>query len=549
MSNQMVEEDCRINSQTIPFNETGYFSKTICDYLDKNEKITSFYNNFPDLKGFKKQIDEKRLSGRALRLRSGQALSRPILVKVLENQYKNTDTSHKTQQNIQSLLKENTFTITTGHQLNLFTGPLYFLYKIISTINLTKQLKDEFPKDNFVPVYWMATEDHDFEEINYFNFNGKKISWDRESSGGVGRLSTEGLKEVLKVFTKELGASKNAIYLTNLFKEAYLQHTNLTDATRFLANKLFGEYGLVIIDGDDRELKQLFVPFIEEELLNQTSYKKVSETIADLEKNYKIQVNPREINLFYLTNDLRERIVLEEGIYKVNNTHIFWTKEDILKHLYEAPERFSPNVIMRPLYQEVILPNLCYIGGGGELAYWFELKNYFETVKVPFPILLLRNSALIISDKQQKKIQKLNISTEEIFLNQEGLIAKKIKEISEIEIDFSKQRTFLKKQFADLEVLATQTDKSFTGAVKAQQKKQLNGLDNLEKRLLKAEKRKHQEITKRIRLVQDELFPKQSLEERTRNFSEVYLEYGEQLIPKIIESLEPLKLEFSIINL
>ena len=543
MSNQMVEEDCKINSQTIPFKKTGYFSKTICDYLDKNEKITPFYNNFPDIKGFKKQIDEKRHSELVSKSH------RKVFVDSLENQYKNTNTSNKTQQNIQSLLKENTFTITTGHQLNLFTGPLYFLYKIISTINLTKQLKNEFPQDNFVPVYWMATEDHDFEEINYFNFNGKKISWNRESSGGVGRLSTEGLEEVLMVFTEELGASKNATYLIKLFKEAYVQHTNLTDATRFLANELFGEHGLVIIDGDDRELKQLFIPFIEEELLNQTSYKKVSQTIADLEKNYKIQVNPREINLFYLTNDLRERIVLEEGVYKVNNTNISWTKEDILKHLYEFPERFSPNVIMRPLYQEVVLPNLCYIGGGGELAYWFELKNYFETVKVPYPILLLRNSALIISDKQRKKIKKLNISTEEIFLKQEDLIAKKIKEISEIEIDFSKQRIFLKKQFADLEVLATQTDKSFTGAVKAQQKKQLNGLDNLEKRLLKAEKRRHQEITERIRLVQDKLFPKQSLEERQRNFSEVYLEYGEQLIPKIIESLEPLKLEFSIINL
>ena len=540
MSNQMVEEDCKINSQTIPFKKTGYFSKIICDYLDRNEKITPLYNNFPDLAGFKKQINEKKLSGRAQ--------SRPILVEVLQQQYKNTNASHKTQQNIQSLLKESTFTITTGHQLNLFTGPLYFLYKIISTINLTKQLKSEFPSNNFVPVYWMATEDHDFEEINYFNFNGKKISWNRESSGGVGRLSTEGLKEVLAVFTEELGASKNARYLKNLFKEAYLQHPNLTDATRFLANKLFGEYGLVIIDGDDAALKKQFIPFVEAELLKQSSCNAVVETIHDLGKEYKVQVNPREINLFYLTDELRERIILEEGIYKVNSTNISWTKEKILKHLSEMPERFSPNVIMRPLYQEVILPNLCYIGGGGELAYWFELKHYFETVEVPFPILLLRNSALITSDKQRKKMQKLNISTEEIFLKQEDLIAKKIKEISEIEIDFSKQRTFLKKQFADLEVLATQTDKSFTGAVKAQQKKQLNGLDNLEKRLLKAEKRRHNAITERIRLVQDELFPKQSLEERQRNFSELYLEYGEQLIPKIIEGLEPLKLEFSIIN-
>lgn len=541
MSDQMVEEDCKLKNKTIPFQKTGYFSKTICDYLDKNEKTTPFYNNFPDLKGFKKQLKAKRLSVRAQ--------SRTILIEALKNQYQNTKTSKKTQQNIQSLLKENTFTITTGHQLNLFTGPLYFLYKIVSTINLAKRLKTEFPNDNFIPVYWMATEDHDFEEINYFNFNGKKVSWNRESSGGVGRLSTEGLDEVLKVFTKQLGASTNATHLTNLFKEAYLKHNNLTDATRYLANELFGEYGLVIIDGDDRKLKEQFAPFVKDELLNQTSFKAVSKTIEDLEKNYKIQVNPREINLFYLTDDFRERIVLENDIYKVNNTNISWSQSEILKELNEFPERFSPNVIMRPLYQEVILPNLCYIGGGGELAYWFELKDYFETVKVPFPILLLRNSALMISDKQAHKLDKLNISLEEIFLSQHDLISKKIKEISNIKIDFSEQRMFLEKQFTDLEVLATQTDKSFTGAVKAQQKKQFNGLNNLEKRLLKAEKRKHNDITERIIKLQDQLFPNQSLEERQRNFSELYLEYGDGLIKKLINCLDPLQGEFQIVEL
>jgi len=537
----MVEEDCTTHCTTIPFQKTGYFSKTICDYLDQKDSITPFYNNYPDINGFKKQIEEKRMSVRAQ--------SRTILVQALKNQYKDLNTSDKVKKNTQLLKKENTFTVTTGHQLNLFTGPLYFLYKIVSTINLAKQLKTEFPTDNFVPIYWMASEDHDFDEINYFNLNGKKISWNRESSGGVGRLLTDRLDEVLSVFSKELGTSVYADYLKDLFKKGYLEHSTLTEATRFIANELFSKYGLVIVDGDVKELKQVFTPFIEDELLNQTSYKKVSETITELEKNYKIQVKPREINLFYLTDELRERILFEDGVYKVNNTEMSWSKSEIKKHLYEVPERFSPNVIMRPLYQEVILPNLCYIGGGGELAYWFELKAYFEAVKVPFPILLLRNSALLITDKQKLKLEKLNISIEEVFLKQQNLIDKKIKEVSELEIDFSKQRDFLVKQFDELEKIAKQTDKSFIGAVKAQQKKQLNGLYNLERRLLKAEKRKHQELTNRIKELQDELFPNQSLEERQRNFSEYYLEYGETLIPKLIKQLDPLKGEFSIFTL
>ncbi len=539
----MVEEDCKTTLASIPFKKTGYFSKTICDYLDRSKKIAPFYNNFPDLAGFKKQIELKKVS-----FRQSEA-TRNLLVSTVSSQYQNTKTSTKTKQNIQSLLKENTFTITTGHQLNLFTGPLYFLYKIISTINLTERLKKEFPKNNFVPIYWMATEDHDFEEINYFNFKGTKVSWNRENSGGVGRLSTEGLQLVFETVEKQFGNTTNANYLKGLFSKAYIEHINLTDATRYLANELFNEYGLVIIDGDDRKLKQQFVPFVEDELLHQTSFKTVSKTIETLEKEYKVQVNPREINLFYLTDKLRERIVLEGDNYKTADTAISWSKSEILKELNEFPERFSPNVIMRPLYQEVILPNLCYIGGGGELAYWFELKHYFETVKVPFPILLLRNSAVIISNKQVQKLEKLNISTEEIFLKQHDLITKKIKEISEIEMDFSKQRKFLEKQFADLEVLANQTDKSFIGAVKAQHKKQLNGLDNLEKRLLKAEKRRHTDITERIRLIQDELFTNYSLEERQRNFSELYLDYGDALIQNLIKSLDPLCGEFQILEL
>src|SRR5690606_9786004 len=247
---------------------------------------------------------------------------RYILASVLKKQYAEIETSESTIENIESLKSPKTFTVTTGHQLNLFTGPLYFLYKIVSTINLAKTLKTTYPDYNFVPVYWMATEDHDFEEINYFNFKGKKIHWEKASNGAVGNLSTEGLKDVFDMLSLELGNTKNAEFLKALFKNAYIQHSNLTDATRYLANVLFKDYGLVILDAADKELKKLLIPFIEEELLQQTSFKSVSETNKSSEANYAVQVNPRDINLFYLKENLRERIVFEEGIYAVLNTAI-----------------------------------------------------------------------------------------------------------------------------------------------------------------------------------------------------------------------------------
>ncbi|WP_282073884.1 bacillithiol biosynthesis cysteine-adding enzyme BshC [Polaribacter atrinae] len=525
----------------IPFQKTGFFSNIMLDYLEKKESIQPFYNNFPDISGFHNQIEEKQKSFRLQ--------SRLVLVDALKNQYKGFNVSKKTEENIETLKLQNTFTVTTGHQLNLFTGPLYFLYKILSTINLCEELSEKFPEQNFVPIYWMATEDHDFEEINYFNFDGKKVLWNREDGGAVGRFSTEGLAAVFDVFSEHLGHSKNAEFLKKLFFDGYLKHHNLADATRYIANELFSDYGLIILDGDDASLKQLFTPIVKDELENETSFKAVSKTIIDLEKNYKIQVNPREINLFYLGADFRERIIFEEGVYKVNNTDITFSKAEILKEVDENPKAFSPNVIMRPLYQEVILPNLCYLGGGGEMAYWLELKDYFKEVAIPFPILLLRNSVQVVSEKQAKKLEKLNISLEELFLNQYDLLSEKVIENSEIKVNFNEKIQFLQKQFLELKEVAKQTDVSFVNAVNAQERKQVKGLENLQKRLLKAEKKRQTDLVERITLLQNEILPNQSLEERQRNFSEYYLEYGSAFTKALKVALKPLQLEFTILEL
>lgn len=522
----------------ISYQDSGYFTPIMNDYLNQKDQLKSLYNRFPTLENFKNQITEKQ--------ENYLDSNREVLYSVLKKQYTSIDISALTSKNIEALKESTTFTVTTGHQLNLFTGPLYFLYKIISTINLTKELKEAYPDKNFVPIYWMATEDHDFEEINYFNFKGKKFRWNRESSGPVGRLSTEGLNEVLQKYKGDLGLGTNAEELKVLFEDAYLKHNNLAEATRFLADKLFGSHGLVILDADDKELKKLFIPYAKEELINQTSHKKVLET-AELLADYKVQVNPREINLFYIEDHLRERIIFEDDKYVVNNTEINFTEKEILTELEDNPEKFSPNVIMRPLYQEVILPNLCYIGGGGELAYWLELKSYFESSKVAFPTLLLRNSVLLATEKQAKKADKLELSWNDLFLKQFDLKNKIVTKESSQKLDFSEQKQFLVAQFLKLEEIAKQTDSSFIGAVKAQQAKQIKGLENLEKRLLKAEKRQYADKLERVTHLQNELFPNQSLQERTANFSEFYVESGSSLIDQLFDVLKPLEHKFEVV--
>jgi len=529
-----------MTSNHITYQNSGYFSKLIVDYLDQKAELKSLYNRFPTLENFKLQIEEKS--------ENFPLENRQILVEAIKKQYCTIEISEVTSNNIEILKQSNSFTITTGHQLNLFTGPLYFLYKIISVINLTKELKNAYPEKNFVPVYWMATEDHDFDEINYFNFKGKKIQWKRESNGPVGRLNTSGLNEIFEKFSSELGLGDNANYLRELFQKSYLENKNLADATRYLANELFKKEGLVIIDGDDSELKRLFIPFAKNELTHQTSFKKVNETLPLLEK-YNVQVNPREINLFYIQDNLRERIVCENGNYKINNTLLSFSESEILTELEKNPENFSPNVILRPLYQEIILPNLCYIGGGGELAYWLELKSNFEANNIAFPILLLRNSVLVATKKQVEKMEKLNLNWTDVFLTQQALVNTKTKALSDFTIDFSKQKEFLKNQFKELYEIASKTDKSFLGTVKAQEIKQLKGLDNLEKKLLKAEKKIHVEKLDRIIKIQNELFPNQTLQERKSNFADFYDETNdlEAFFLLLNTHLQPLKQNFTVV--
>ncbi|WP_298155679.1 bacillithiol biosynthesis cysteine-adding enzyme BshC [Flavobacterium sp.] len=522
----------------ITYQESGYFTPLIVDYLNQEPQVQPFYNHFPTLENFGQQIAEKKLNF--------EQSNRVVLVDTLTRQYSGIKTSALTQTNISSLGDQNTFTVTTGHQLNLFTGPLYFLYKIVSTINLAKELSAKYPENHFVPIYWMATEDHDFEEINYFNFKGKKFRWHRDSDGAVGRLSNKGLDEFFEIFSTQLGPGINAERIRLLFQNAYLGQENLADATRVLANELFGEYGLVILDADSRELKKNFIPFIKSELQQNSSFYKVSETIAAL-GDYTIQVNPREINLFYLEENLRERIIFQNDTYVINNSSLRFSKEEIFDLADKHPEKFSPNVITRPLYQEVILPNLCYIGGGGEIAYWLELKSFFEAVGVTFPILLIRNSVLLATVKQSGKADKLQLTWKDLFMKQQVLENKKIHELSEFPIDFTQQKEFLKAQFMQLELIAQSTDKSFMGAVKAQAAKQTKGLENLEKRLLKAQKKAHQDKLDRIKTLQNELFPFGGLQERTANFAEFYLEYGNILIKTLMSRLEPLEQRFEVI--
>lgn len=526
--------------RTISFKKTGYFSAIINDYLIQDEKIKPFYSIYPTIENFKKLIEEKEQ----------HSIDRSVLVSDLKEQYAEAGIKKAPEvfQHIELLADGKTFTITTGHQLCLYTGPLYFIYKIVSIVNLCKQLKEAYPAYNFVPIYWMATEDHDFAEVNHFNFKGKKLQWNTDQKGAVGRFNLDGLESVFTEFSALLtDYNENTTFLRQLFEKAYLKQNTLTNATRVLVHELFQSEGLVIIDGDRSDLKRAMIPAFKDELINTTSSLLIEKTNAELSENYKIQVNPREINLFYLDEGLRARIVADGADYVVNDTDLRFSQEELLKLLEKEPEKFSPNVVLRPLFQETILPNLAYIGGGGELAYWFQLKSVFEQYNVPFPGLILRNSAAVLDNHQTKLFHQLDIDLNQLFLKEVDLIKALVKENSSIDFELTNERSEITSAYEKLKVKAAKIDVTLVPHVEARLTKHLNDLDSSGKKLLRAEKRKNKELLDKIAKLKQAIFPNGGLQERTENFSSIYYNYGNRLMNPLYENFRLPTDQFSVL--
>jgi bacillithiol biosynthesis cysteine-adding enzyme BshC len=451
--------------------------------------------------------------------------------------------------NLELLKADTTYTVTTGHQLNIFAGPLYFIYKIVTAIKLARELKTNYPDKNFVPVYWMASEDHDFAEINYTNIGGKKVHWWYEATGATGRISPESIREALNQYKGALGLDGHATDLAKIVEAAYAGFDKLADATRYLVNALFGQYGLVIIDADDQRFKKQFAPIIEQDIIQQNSFTNINATNQQLQKlGVHIQVNPREINFFYLQDNLRERIVVEGDGYHVLNTQTRFTKAELQQEIKQHPERFSPNVVMRPLYQECILPNIAYIGGGAEVVYWLELKSTFDHYKVDFPILILRNSGLVIRKESAARISKMGLSAAELFKTTDAIKNDWVKTHSEHTLSLKEEWNELQAVFEKIKERSLKIDNTLAPSAEAVQARLKKALDNLEKKLVKAEKRNYQIRLEQIDQIKAELFPKDSLQERTENFGLLYVRWGQQFIDELVKNFEPLDFKFTVLS-
>lgn len=510
-----------ITHKQIPFSQASHFPKLFIDYIDRNPQLSGFYDSYPDLEGFKETISKRKFN------------QRKELVEALKNQYKGI----KNPPNIDVLLDENTFTVTTGHQLNIFTGPLYVIYKIVSTINLAKKLKGAFPEYNFVPVYWMATEDHDFEEISYFNLFGQKHKWETEQKGGVGRMNPSELLQIIEGLRDK----------PDVFARAYGENSTLAGAVRQYMHELFGAEGLVCVDGDDRILKSIFAPIMRKDITENSAEKIVAETSARLENlGYKTQIHARNVNFFYLDENLRERIEKQGEKYTVVNTDLSFSEAEILDILEKTPEKISPNVVLRPIYQETILPNLAYLGGPSEVCYWLQLKDIFEHHQVQFPILLPRNLGLAINEGTKKRMEKLGVEAEELFQDDVTLKRNFVEKNSENSLSLADEISQIAAAFDQIIKKAAEVDPTLKPAMESEKVKNATSLEHLEKRIKKAEEKKFETSLVQLHGLKEKLFPGGGLQERSENFLNFYLN-DLLFISKISQHFDPLDFKFNIV--
>lgn len=523
---------------TIDFDAIPFFNTLVIDLLKNDEKLSEFHTNNLSI--------NERIAQRT----NFSATQRSVLHAALKKQYNalwQHTTTHKQQIDTQlnTLLNPNTFTVTTGHQLCLMTGPLYFVYKIITAINYAEQLNVSYPEQHFVPVYWMATEDHDFEEVNHFNLHNKKLEATALAGNAVGAITLNNIPELKAQLVALLGATTHATAILNLFDSCYNPTNNLAQATQRLVHELFGQYGVVIIDANTPELKQTFSTVINEELTTSPSYNITTKTINSLtNKGYKnIQVTPREINLFLIHNNTRQRIIKHGANYTVGNI------EFTLQQLLNNTANISPNVLLRPLYQETILPNIAYVGGGGELAYWLELKPLFDYYNLPFPYLLLRHSAVLIDAAAEEKITALQLNVSDLFESDEVITKKYIALNTEKEFSTNNYQQQLQNVYSALSNELATIDKTLAPIANAELKKTIDGLHALNSKVNKALKQQHANGITQALKQKEKYFPSNSLQERYENIVQYINKFGVEIINDLKQELNETSPTFKIITL
>lgn len=528
------------NVTFLDYASTGAFSPLVADYLSDAPALRPFRSHTSDMQGIRAAVAARR---------SAQP-DRSLLQKAIRDTHATMLMTPAQQAHLEALADDRTFTVCTAHQPNILSGYLYFVYKILHTIRLAADCAREMPDCRFVPVFWMGSEDNDLEELGQIRLHGEKLTWKTTQKGAVGRMKVDQpLLDLIQRIAGTLGVEAHGLETIDMLQDAYRKGITVAEATFRLIQHLFGEFGLLVLQPDHADLKRAMVPAFREELTGQASHRMVEPVAQALDAIHKAQVHPREINLFWLDDDVRGRIIPVGDRFIVDGTDLSFTGPEILAALESDPGRFSPNVVLRALYQETVLPGVAFIGGGSEVAYWLELKRLFDHFGVPFPVLILRNSFLLTEAEDRRLVKASGWTVHDLFQDPRALMDDLSRRLSSHSLEMDPEIREAERFYQLLSERAGAIDPTLVGHVQALRSKAVDRLRSLGPKLLRAERRKHAEAERRLLKIRARLFPGGSLQERYDNILPYLARHGRGVLHAILEASRGCDMRFGIIDL
>jgi bacillithiol biosynthesis cysteine-adding enzyme BshC len=498
----------------------GGFSDLFLDYLYDFEKVRAFFpSDFRETSSFETVISRI----------DAAATDRSVLHDVLAAQNSTGGESPHTEENIRLIGKAGTYAVVTGQQVGLFGGPLYTLYKAITAVLLAQKLSMKFPGKNFVPVFWIEGEDHDFQEMNHISvLDGEnapvRIEYlpggvmPERNVGAVGELVfDETLGGTIDRLEAALGRSEYTPALIASLRECYAPGVTFNRAFQAWMNRLLPGAGLVFISPNEPRLKKLLSPLFAREILE---FPRISQMVitrsAELERRYHAQVKPKSINLFLFHKGGRYLIEPRETDFSLKGTRAFFTKEQLLEIAERTPEQMSPNVVLRPLCQDMLLPTVAYVGGPSEIAYHGQLQPVYEELGIPQPVIYPRASVSLVQTGLLRAMEKYGLELNE-FLGDTGKVtAKVVEQISEIKLDglFAGASKNMHDALAELKFGLNEVDPTLLGALENVASKIDVNIGVLREKAVAAQKRRNETAVRQIEKAASGLLPSGSLQER-----------------------------------
>ena len=539
----------------INFSDIPGHQNLFLDYLYEFENVGEYYKyNFRDRDQFKQIFKSISESGNP---------NKTKLKPILEKQYTDFSISSKTKKNIELFSKENTLAVVTGQQLGILGGPLYTFYKIITAIKLSNYLSERYDDFNFVPVFWLEGDDHDFNEVRSVSVidndnNIKTIGYKEEIDPDEAKVSVGTIRfdETLDSFFNEINeALRETEFKTPLLDELksyYKSGESFLSAFRKLIHSIFDEHGLVILDPREKEVKELLKPVFKKEITDFREHtEKLVHVSATLEEFYHAQVKVKPVNLFFSTDDGRYSIEPVENEYKLKRKRKSFTQEEILNLVETEPERFSPNVLLRPICQDYILPTAFYIGGPSEIAYFAQATPLYDFYKIQTPIIYPRSSATLFEANVNKILEKNNVAIKDIFFGSEELKKKVIHSLTENRVDdiFADAENEIELSFDRLREKLFELDKTIADTSKKYRGKIFSAIGELKGKAEQAQNQKYEVTLRQLDRACTILFPAENLQERVLNYIYFVDKYGKEFINKIFNQLEIDKFEHQIIEI